>query len=92
VTVLTAALPHEYAGEQKGHGRLTEAITKVLPGGKDAPYDRERKIVHIYHLFPEILDRVSNASSHRQHPALFVPWTMPPLVVRQVKYTSRGDE
>jgi WD40 repeat protein len=84
VTVLAAALPNETAGEEQGNGRLTRALKTVLKGGEGVPYDPYDHVMHIHHIYTRVYDEVRNESKGKQNPMLLAPWTMPPVVIRNV--------
>jgi WD40 repeat protein len=81
VTVLAAAMGYETAGERPGHGLFTEA---VLDGLKAAGGSRVDRLLYVHHLYAHVFDAVRDKSGGKQHPFLNMPWTVPPLALRQV--------
>jgi uncharacterized caspase-like protein len=84
VTVLAAAMGYETAGERPGHGLFTDALLKGLEAGAGVPYDPHDKQMYVHHLYSHVFSEVRRASAGRQNPFLNMPWTVPPLAIRQV--------
>jgi WD40 repeat protein len=84
VTVLAAAMGHETAGEQKEHGLFTQALLDGLKAGKGVPFDPDDHQMYVHHLYSHVFAKVRTASAGRQHPFLSMPWTVPPLAIRQL--------
>jgi hypothetical protein len=84
VTVLAAAMGYETAGEQKEHGLFTQALLDALQAGKGVPFDPEDHQMYVHHLYSHVFSKVRKASAGRQNPFLNMPWTVPPLAIRQV--------
>jgi hypothetical protein len=91
VTVLAAAMGHETAGERPGHGLFTEALLKGLEAGAGVPYDPLDHQMYVHHLYSHIFSQVRRASEGRQNPFLNMPWTVPPLAVREVSEKAAGQ-
>ena len=80
--VLAAAMAHENAGERKGHGFFTTALSDAL---KSNPfYDEKQQIMNVRHWHLRAEDLVRDMSKGKQNPVLLAPWSMPPLVIRKV--------
>jgi hypothetical protein len=86
VTVLAAAMGHETAGEQKEHGLFTQALLGGLKadGGSGVAFDPHDHQMYVHHLYGHIFSEVRRASEGRQNPFLNMPWTVPPLAIREV--------
>jgi WD40 repeat protein len=84
VTVLAAAMGYETAGERPGHGLFTDALLKGLEGGTGVPYDPHDRQLYVHHLYSHVFSEVRRASAGRQNPFLNLPWTVPPLALRQL--------
>jgi WD40 repeat protein len=84
VTVLAAAMGYETAGERTGHGLFTEALLKGLEAGAGVPYDPHDHQMYVHHLYSHVFSEVRRASAGRQNPFLNMPWTVPPLAIRQL--------
>jgi hypothetical protein len=84
VTVLAAAMGYETAGERPGHGFFTEALLKGLEAGAGVPYDPHDKQMYVHHLFSHVFSEVRRTSQGKQNPFLNMPWTVPPLALRDV--------
>jgi WD40 repeat protein len=87
VTVLAAAMGHETAGEVAGkHGLFTQALLDALKADRASgvafdPHDHQ---MYVHHLFSYVFSEVRRASEGRQNPFLNMPWTVPPLAIREV--------
>jgi hypothetical protein len=81
VTVLAASMAHEKALEKEGNGLFTRAFTKALAQGF---FDPDEGVMHVVHVYGKVIDLVRKESNGKQNPVLLVPWTMPPLVLRNV--------
>jgi hypothetical protein len=84
VTVLSAAMSHETAGETAEQGHFTAALLKALAAGPDVPFDPHEKRVYVHHLYAVAFSEVRRATNGKQNPFLNMPWTMSPLAVREV--------
>jgi WD40 repeat protein len=84
VTVLAAAMGYETAGERPGHGLFTEALLKGLNAGTGVPFDPYDHLMYAHHLYSHVFSEVRKASAGKQNPFLNMPWTVPPLALRQV--------
>jgi WD40 repeat protein len=84
VTVMAAAMGHETAAEQKDHGLFTKALLdglKAKTGVAFDPYDHQ---MYVHHLYSYVFSEVRQKSAGRQNPFLNMPWTVPPLAIRQL--------
>jgi WD40 repeat protein len=84
VTVLAAAMGHETAGEQKEHGLFTQALLDALKADKGVPFDPLDHQMYVHHLYSHVFSQVRHASDSKQNPFLNMPYTVPPLAIRQV--------
>jgi WD40 repeat protein len=85
VTVLAAAMGYETAGELPGkHGLFTQALLDGLKASKDVPFDRYDHLLYVHHLYSHVFSEVRRASQGKQNPFLNMPWTVPPLALRQI--------
>jgi WD40 repeat protein len=84
VTVLSAAMAHETAGAAAGNGHFTAGLLKGLAAGAGVPFDPYERAVYIHHLYSVVFAEVRRATDGRQNPFLNMPWTAPPLAVRDV--------
>jgi uncharacterized caspase-like protein len=84
VTVLAAAMGYETAAEQDKHGLFTQALLDALEADKGVPFDPEDRQMYVHHLYSHVFSKVRKASDGRQNPFLNMPYTVPPLAVRQV--------
>ena len=84
VTVLSAAMGKETAGEQNGNGFLTRGLKKALESGPGTPFDVYDQTMYIHHLFSVVSTEVRRESEGKQNPFMQMPWTAPPLAVRDV--------
>jgi hypothetical protein len=85
VTVLSAAMAHETAGAAAGNGHFTAGLLKGLAAGAGVPFDPYERAVYIHHLYSVVFAEVRRATDGRQNPFLNMPWTAPPLAVRDVQ-------
>lgn len=84
VTVLSAAMQHEVAGATAENGYFTSGLLKGLKAGEGTPFDPYERQLYIHHLYSVVFSEVRNASGRKQNPFLNMPWTVPPLPVREV--------
>ena len=84
VTVLAAAMAHEVASATEENGYFTAALLKALQLGKDVPYDPYEHVLYTHHIYSVVFSEVRRATNGRQNPFLNMPWTVPPLVLRDV--------
>ena len=84
VTVLSAAMAHETAGASAGNGHFTAGLLKGLEAGSGVPFDPYERAVYVHHLYSVVFSEVRRATNGRQNPFLNMPWTAPPLAVRDV--------
>jgi WD40 repeat protein len=83
VTVLAAAMGYETAAEEK-HGLFTQALLDGLQASAGVPFDPDDHQMYVHHLYGYVFGKVRKASGEKQHPFLNMPWTVPPLALRQV--------
>jgi WD40 repeat protein len=84
VTVLAAAMGHETAGEQPKHGLFTQALLEALDADKGVPFDPDDHQMYVHHLYAHVFRKVRKDSAGQQNPFLNMPWTAPPLAIREV--------
>jgi WD40 repeat protein len=85
VTVLAAAMGYETAGEQGKHGLFTQALLDALKAdGSGVAFDPHDHQMYIHHLFGYVFSEVRRVSEGKQNPFLNMPWTVPPLALREV--------
>jgi WD40 repeat protein len=85
VTVLAAAMGYETAGELGGkHGLFTQALLDGLKAGAGVPCDPDDHQMYVHHLYGYVFGKVRTASKGAQNPFLNLPWTVPPLALREV--------
>jgi WD40 repeat protein len=91
VTVLVAAMAHEYSEEVGGNGRLTRALKSALEARPGVGYDPYEQVMYIQHIYTYVYAEVRKGSKGKQNPALLTPWTVPPLVVRNAPQAGAGE-
>ena len=84
VTVMSASMAHETAGETKENGFFTAGLLKGLQAGAGVPFDPYEHQMYVHHLYSVAFSEVRKATGGRQNPFLNMPWTVPPLAVREV--------
>lgn len=84
VTVLTAAMSYETAGETAEHGHFTRGLLDGLKAGAGVPYDPHERRMYVHHLYAHAYGEVRHATRGKQNPCLNTPWTVPPLPIRDV--------
>lgn len=84
VTVMSAAMAHETAGEAGKHGHFTAGLLKGLKAGDGVPFDPYDRALYAHHLYSVAFSEVRNVSKGKQNPSINLPVTAPPLVVREV--------
>jgi uncharacterized caspase-like protein len=92
VTVLAAAMGHETAGERPGHGLFTQALLDGLKAGKAGPFDPDDHQMYVHHLYSYVFGKVRKDSAGRQNPFLNMPWTVPPLAIREVPEKGTAEK
>jgi WD40 repeat protein len=92
VTVLAAAMGYETAGEQKEHGLFTQALLAGLKAGAGVPFDAHDHQMYVHHLYSHVFSEVRRASEGKQNPFLNMPWTVPPLALREVHDKAPGPK
>lgn len=86
VTVMAAARSDEAAKETKEiGGYFTAGLLKGLAGGPGVPYDEYEYQMYVHHLHDVAGREVRRATGGKQNPYLIEPWTMPAIVVRDVR-------
>lgn len=91
VTVMCAALGHEEAQEDRGHGLFTRAVARALRRDPKCFYDVETGELTVYHLQAFVAQEVAKDSDYKQNPFLKMPFASPPLVVAQFATRPSGD-
>lgn len=84
VTVLAAAMAHEVAGATAENGHFTAGLLKGLRAGVGVPYDPYERQLYVHHLYAVVFSEVRRATGGKQNPFLNMPWTAPPVAVRDV--------
>ncbi len=84
VTVLAAAMAHEVASATAENGHFTAAFLKALALGQDVPFDHHDHLLYTHHIYSVVFSEVRKATNGRQNPFLNMPWTVPPLALREV--------
>ena len=84
VTVMSASMAHETAGATEANGLFTAGLLKGLRAGDGVPFDPYERQVYVHHLYSVAFSEVRRATGGRQNPFLNMPWTAPPLAVREV--------
>ncbi|MCE9568084.1 MAG: caspase family protein [Planctomycetes bacterium] len=84
VTVMSAAMSHETAGATAENGFFTAGLLKGLKAGDGVPFDPYEKQLYVHHLYSVAFSEVRKATGGKQNPFLNMPWTVPPLPVREV--------
>lgn len=84
VTVLAAAMAHEVASATAENGYFTAALLKALQVGQGVPFDPHEHVLYTHHIYSVVFSEVRKASNGKQNPFLNMPWTVPPLAVREV--------
>gem|GEM_PF-3441204 len=84
VTVLAAAMAHEVASATEENGYFTAALLKALQLGTGVPFDHNEHVLYTHHIYSVVFSEVRKATNGKQNPFLNMPWTTPPLVLREV--------
>ena len=84
VTVLAAAMAHEVASATQENGHFTAAFLKALQLGKGVPFDPHEHVLYTHHIYSVVFSEVRKATNGKQNPFLNMPWTVPPIAVRDV--------
>lgn len=85
VTVMSAAMSNETAdATAENGGHFTAGLLKGLAAGSGVPFDPYDLQMNVHHLYMVALSEVRRATGGKQTPFLHPPWTMSPLVVREV--------
>lgn len=84
VTVLAAAMAHEVASATEENGHFTAALLKALQAGQGVPYDQYDHVLYTHHVYSVIFSEVRKATNGKQNPFLNMPWTVPPLGLRDI--------
>jgi hypothetical protein len=82
IAVMCAAMAHEKAEGQGGHGLFTQAVLDALAKKPGVPFHPRNQRVYVHHLHTYVFDQVSDRSDDRQHPFLSLPWVVESFVVR----------
>ncbi|QDU28371.1 WD domain, G-beta repeat [Anatilimnocola aggregata] len=88
VTVLAAAMSHEVASATAENGHFTAAFLKALQVGEGVPYDPHEHVLYTHHIYSVVFSEVRKATNGKQNPFLNMPWTVPPLALRDVPFTK----
>ncbi len=84
VTVLAAAMANEAALATTENGHFTAAILKALQVGQGVPFDPHEHLLYTHHIYSVVFSEVRKATDGKQNPFLNMPWTVPPLALRDV--------
>ena len=84
VTVLAAAMAHEVASATAENGHFTAAFLKALQLGQGVPFDPHEHLLYTHHIYSVVFSEVRKATGGKQNPFLNMPWTVPPLALRDV--------
>ena len=84
VTVLSAAMAHEVAGATAENGHFTTGLLKGLKAGEGVPFDPYERQLYVHHLYSVAFSEVRRATNGKQNPFLNMPWTVPPLPLREI--------
>lgn len=84
VTVLAAAMAHEVASATEENGHFTAAFLKALQLGQGVPFDPHDHVLYTHHIYSVVFSEVRKATNGKQNPFLNMPWTAPPLALRDV--------
>jgi hypothetical protein len=88
VTILAAAMSTEVASATAENGYFTAAFLKALEVGKGVPYDPRDHVLYTHHIYSVVFSEVRYATKGKQNPFLNMPWTVPPLALREVPATK----
>lgn len=84
VTILAAAMAHEVASATQENGHFTAALLKALQLGKGIPFDPHEHVLYTHHIYSVVFSEVRKATNGKQNPFLNMPWTVPPIALRDV--------
>lgn len=84
VTVMAAAMAHEVATATQENGHFTAAFLKALQLGQGVPFDPYEHVLYTHHIYSVVFSEVRKATNGKQNPFLNMPWTVPPLAIRDV--------
>lgn len=84
VTVMSAAMSHETAGATAENGFFTAGLLKGLQAGEGVPFDPYERQLYVHHLYSVAFSEVRKATNGKQNPFLNLPWTVPPMPVREI--------
>jgi WD40 repeat protein len=84
VTVLSAAMSHETAGATNENGHFTAGLLKGLKAETGVPFDPYERQLYVHHLYSVAFSEVRRATNGKQNPFLNMPWTSPPIALREV--------
>lgn len=88
VTILAAAMSTEVASATAENGYFTAAFLKALEVGQGVPYDPRDHTLYTHHIYSVVFSEVRHATKGKQNPFLNMPWTVPPLALRDVPVTK----
>jgi WD40 repeat protein len=92
VAVLCAAMPHEEAQENGGHGLFTRAIMQALGRDEGVPFNRRDHRQYVDHLSTFVRDEVEAESKDEQHPFYLPPYVTKSFPIRQLPAQSPGGK
>ena len=84
VTVMAAAMSHEVAMADAENGYFTAGLIKALKAGDGVPYDPYEMTMYTHHIYSVVFSEVRKATNGKQNPFLNMPWTVPPLSLRDI--------
>lgn len=85
VTVMAAAMAHEVASATEENGYFTAAFLKALNLEQGVPFDPYDRMLYAHHVFSVVFADVRRATKGKQNPFLNMPWTAPPIAIREVR-------
>ena len=86
VTVLAAAMAHEVASATAENGHFTAAFLKALKLDPGVPFDTNEHLLYTHHIYSVVFSEVRKATNGKQNPFLNMPWTVPPIALRDVPH------
>ena len=84
VTVMSAAMSYEVAGGSAENGHVTTGLLKGLKADEGVPFDPYERRLYVHHLYSVAFSEVRKATGGKQNPFLDMPWTVPPLPLREI--------
>ena len=85
-SVLAAAMAHEVASATAENGHFTAAFLKALKLDPGVPFDTNEHLLYTHHIYSVVFSEVRKATNGKQNPFLNMPWTVPPIALRDVPH------